>query len=163
MAPSEKCLKGLKKKSPKKVQNTTELHAKTVRYEEQIKSNYMVWVFNRAVINGKFSFSPNRSDMNTVEILSTIMEYNKKTWPEVENELHGSKNRKTKHHFIGESYDSFSKTAKEEVDRFLDEQDLDRLFSFRIDGKTRVLGIREGEKFFVMWFDPNHEFYPVQK
>jgi hypothetical protein len=36
----------------------------------------------------------------------------------------------------------------------------DRIFSMRLGGRVRIIGLRDGERFIVKWFDPNHEFAP---
>ncbi|HHF7365146.1 TPA: hypothetical protein ACPSKY_000238 [Legionella bozemanae] len=44
---------------------------------------------------------------------------------------------------------------------FLD--DRDELFSMRFSGTKRVWGIRDGNVFKVLWWDPNHEICPSRK
>lgn len=39
--------------------------------------------------------------------------------------------------------------------------DTDVLYSLRIGGRRRIWGIRELNTFRVLWWDPNHEIYPV--
>jgi hypothetical protein len=53
---------------------------------------------------------------------------------------------------------------KEASDR-LRERELDdlELYSFRISAKERIWGIREREAFYIIWWDPGHTVYPVQK
>jgi hypothetical protein len=33
----------------------------------------------------------------------------------------------------------------------------------RLNSETRVIGLREGERFIVKWFDPNHGFCPQDR
>ena len=36
----------------------------------------------------------------------------------------------------------------------------EKLFGFRLEGKKRIYGIREGARFHVIWFDPEHDVVP---
>ena len=40
---------------------------------------------------------------------------------------------------------------------------LEYLFSFRVSGRERLWGNRENEAFYIIWWDPKHTVYPVQK
>jgi hypothetical protein len=39
----------------------------------------------------------------------------------------------------------------------------DSLFSFHLEGKNRLWGIINEGVYFIIWYDPNHEVYPVSK
>jgi hypothetical protein len=41
--------------------------------------------------------------------------------------------------------------------------DVDQLFSLRLSGTRRLWGLREDSTFFVVWWDPHHRVYPVEK
>ncbi len=41
--------------------------------------------------------------------------------------------------------------------------DEEELFRFRLDGESRVWGIREGRVFRILWWDPGHEICPSAK
>jgi len=119
-----------------------------------------VWIFDSVDRNGRFGFVPSRKEMKCNDILEKIIHFSMKSWSEIMAERHNSK---SKHHFL--SYESLSKEARERVaalhlDDHSDDDKEDRIFSMRLDGKTRILGLRDGEKFIVKWFDPNHEFAP---
>lgn len=58
--------------------------------------------------------------------------------------------------------ESLSKQAR---DRLLELQhdDVDELYSLRITGRERVIGIRHGSVVKLLWWDPFHEVYPSPK
>jgi len=58
-----------------------------------------------------------------------------------------------------------SKLVKKAQDRLLDLgiDDRDELFSMRFTGKKRVWGMRDGNVFKVLWWDPAHEVCPSMK
>ena len=42
-------------------------------------------------------------------------------------------------------------------------EDTDRIFSFAFTNSLRIIGLREAEKFYVIWYDAYHEFYPSKQ
>lgn len=54
-----------------------------------------------------------------------------------------------------------SSAQKRLAEKLLD--DRDELFSMRFTGKQRIWGIREGNVFKILWWDPNHEICPSNK
>lgn len=47
--------------------------------------------------------------------------------------------------------------------REIDQDDVDELVSLRLAGRARVWGILEGSVLKVLWWDPEHQVYPVDK
>lgn len=45
----------------------------------------------------------------------------------------------------------------------LGQEDVDELFSLRLQGKHRIYGIKDGRVLKAIWFDPDHEIYPSGK
>ena len=64
------------------------------------------------------------------------------------------------HHRI--PLDKLSKDAKKRL-RYLDRDDLDDLWSFRISGERRFWCIKHENIYALLWWDPNHTVYPVAK
>jgi hypothetical protein len=67
---------------------------------------------------------------------------------------------RAKHHKmpIGELCRDAQKRLEE-----LCQDDIDEVFSFRLDGKKRLWGIVERGIFKILWWDPEHTIYPVSK
>jgi hypothetical protein len=42
-------------------------------------------------------------------------------------------------------------------------EDEDELFSLRLSAKQRLWGIRDRHLYKILWYDPNHTVYPVEK
>lgn len=118
-----------------------------------------IWVFSQIDRDGDFAFNPNRKDFNHTEVLNKIIYYSGMTWNEILAQTHDK--GKTKHHML--SYDSLSPKAKKRLD-FLNNQRNERirdnLFSFALQNKLRIIGMRDDEKFYVLWYDPEHEVCP---
>ena len=60
------------------------------------------------------------------------------------------------------SVEKLSKAAKKRLSE-IGYDDIDELFSLRISGKERIWGIRDRYALKILWWDPKHEVYPVQK
>lgn len=45
----------------------------------------------------------------------------------------------------------------------LQKEDLDQLFSLRLTGRKRIWGIKEGNIFWILWWDPYHQVCPSLK
>lgn len=62
---------------------------------------------------------------------------------------------KPKHHFL--SAESLSKEAAGRFEAMQLEEYSDAIFSFALQNKLRIIGIRANEHFYVLWYDPEHE------
>ncbi|MBU2549949.1 MAG: hypothetical protein KKB20_16170 [Proteobacteria bacterium] len=64
-----------------------------------------------------------------------------------------------KHHLV-----SIGKLEKQAQDRLAEicQDDVDELCCLRLGATERIWGVKEAEKFKVLWWDPNHEIYPYQ-
>lgn len=92
------------------------------------------------------------------EIFPKLKEFEKKTWYEIESELYGNSQRKTKHHFI--KVESLPKSSQKRLEE-IGINDIEELFSLRLNGKIRLWGIRKFNYFQIIWIDPDHLVYPV--
>jgi len=72
------------------------------------------------------------------------------TWAEI------SKDKK-KYHPI--RVDKLATEARKRLEE-LRQDDVDVLWSLRVQGKPRIWGIREGRVLKLLWWDPNHEVCP---
>ena len=76
------------------------------------------------------------------------------TWTEISRQTHD--NGKSKHHFLDE--DSLSDDAIERIRKKHLEDKVDSIFSFALNNKVRIIGVRDGAEFQVIWYDANHVF-----
>lgn len=93
------------------------------------------------------------------KIYPKLKEYEKNTWDEIEKMTYGREN-KTKNHYIAVS--SLAKQAQSRL-KELQIDDIDSLFSLRLEGKLRIFGIREFNYLNILWVDSEHEVCPIQK
>ena len=129
----------------------------TVKVAVSSETQKILWLFDRLDRDGKFAFDINRLDFDHKGFLDKLISYSGMTWAEVRRQTHDD--GKSKHHFI-EDTDKFSPEAKGRIEKLQLWEDTDSIFSFAFDNLLRIIGIRNGEKFHVVWYDAHHEFYP---
>lgn len=119
----------------------------------------VIWLFDMIDRSGKFAFDLNRDDFLHREVMEKMIHYSNMTWAEVKGQTHDE--GKSKHHLI-----AFDKLSNDAFDRFkerhLDGYE-DSIFSFALQNRLRVAGIRENEHFHVLWHDSGHEICPSKK
>lgn len=97
------------------------------------------------------------------ELLGFLCEMQQLTWGEILSQTTGGRDRHKKHH--SQDASSLTGAARKRLaeleDRFEDE--LAELFRFRLGGETRLWGVRQGDTFHLIWFDPYHAVCPVSK
>lgn len=86
------------------------------------------------------------------QIFPKLRNYESMTWGEI------YRNKKRDHSV---AVSGIVKVARERLVT-LKLDDLDELFRFRLSGTMRVWGIREGRVFRILWWDPDHEVWPVE-
>lgn len=145
--------------SKKTVKRQTEILKTTTAPRNPTNSKKMVWIFDSVDKAGMFNFDPLRDDMDSKKILTKVIEYSDRTWQEVMSETHDRS--KSKNHFL--DYDGICSEAQQRIRSLHLEEDIDCLFSLRIENKIRIIGFRKEERFIVKWYDPEHQFYPISR
>ncbi len=106
----------------------------------------VIWLFDMIDRSGKFAFDLKRVDFLHREVMEKMIDYSNMTWADVKGQTHDQ--GKSKHHLL--SIDMLSKDA---FDRFmakrLDGYE-DSIFSFALQNRLRIVGIRENEHFHVL-------------
>jgi len=103
-------------------------------------------------LNGAWGWSNIQSKDSLVEIVEKLKNYESMTWSEIEK-INNS-------HLI-----PINKISKKARERLIERElgDLETLYSFRLSGRERLWGNRDNEAFYIIWWDPKHTVYPVQK
>lgn len=118
-----------------------------------------IWLFDKLDRDAKFAFNVYRSDFDAEKILSKIIDYSNMTWAEIKRQTHDGS--KSKNHFL--DTDGMSDDARKRIEALKLEDSTDQIFSFALENKIRIIGLRNDEFFHVIWFDPLHEFYLSEK
>ena len=117
----------------------------------------IVWSFEKVDRNGEFAFDLNREDFELEDFFKKLLDFSTMKWCE----LFPPDESKSRHHPLSES--SLSKQALSRIKALQLEEDTDNLYSLALGGKVRLIGIRRGTIFQVIWYDANHEFAPSEK
>lgn len=133
-----------------KLKTPNNLPRKSVRQNRLDISSCVCWQFSLMDLSGSFSCRDITHD-EWILILSKMRLWETMTW----NEIEGKRD-----HSI--SVDSLSSDARKRlIEIQLD--DIDEIFSLHIDGKKRLLGIRDRNIFKVLWWDREHKVCPSVK
>lgn len=124
-------------------------------------SEKIIWVFDDVDKDGKFAFNLDEIERqsNLKEIFDKILAYSSMTWGKIKKQTHDD--GRSKHHNL--SVDKLTKDAVNRINIKCDDNDYDSIFSFALQNKLRIIGVREKNLFHVKWYDPNHEFYHISK
>jgi len=118
---------------------------------EQALQKKPVWRFGRLDFQEKWGFNQLNEFPTIEDIHSKLKNFETMTWREIE----GKNN-----HYI--DVKDICKEAQERL-RQIKLDEYDTLFSFRLTGKKRLWGIRENEILYLLWWDPEHTVYPIEK
>lgn len=118
-----------------------------------------IWRFEMIDRSGEFAFDLSRGDFRHREVLQKLMDYGCMTWAEIDRQKHDR--GKSKHHYL--SYESLSDAAKGRIEARKFDEDTDAIFSFALQNMLRIIGFRRGAEFYVVWYDPEHQFCPSSK
>ena len=118
----------------------------------ELNNNYgaICWQFAKMDMSGPFSFS-NMSFEEWLLILGKMREWETMTWSEIAG---------NRDHAI--AVESLSQEAKKRLIE-IEMDDIDEVFSLHLDGKKRLIGIRDRNIFSVLWWDRKHEVCPSHK
>jgi len=121
-----------------------------------------VWTFDKLDLSDSFSFTANKlkDDGNFETVFTKMLEYSQMTWAEINMQTHDG--AKSKHHYLSDE-SKFSKEAIESIERLKLSEQSDSIYSFALTNTLRIIGIKNNQYFHVVWYDPEHKFYPSKK
>ena len=146
----------------KKKEVTSPLHAKHKGKVHTPGNNYDVefplWCFNNVDNAGTFRFSKETVDSSL--LIDKLLSLSKLSWAEIKMATHDK--GKSKHHEL--DCRGISESGKSRIKaKNLSEEDVDSIFSFALTNKVRVIGLKKGRTFHVIWYDKLHDFYPSSR
>lgn len=118
-----------------------------------VQSNYeniICWQFSLMDMDGDFSCAKITSD-DWLIILERMREWETMTWSSISGH---------RDHAI--SIETLSTEAQKRLMQ-INMDDIDEVFSLHIDGKKRLIGIRDRNIFRVLWWDKEHKVCPSHK
>jgi len=143
-----------RKKEAKRSESPVTPSIKTARRKENPDStneHQPVWVFSAFDIDGPWGKNGLSGTALVDDIFPKIKHLETMTWSQIQQD------RRLNHSV---KVSKLCKKAKDRVEELL--LGVDELFRFRLSGKQRLWGIRDRERFRILWWDPEHEVYPSQ-
>ena len=121
---------------------------------------FPIWRFDMIDRDGPFAFQYQSESFNHVEVLTKLIEYGNMTWGQIKKQTHDSSG-KSKHHNLDVT--KLKGDALKRLKVKVEEEDYDSLFSFALQNKLRIIGIVKKDEFHIIWYDPEHKFFPPKK
>lgn len=121
--------------------------------KQNILQQTPAWSIEVLDIEGPWGWNNDRvkSELWT-EIVPKLQNFETMTWGEI-NHASGGRRQGNNHHSI-----RVMELTSEAQKRLLDikQDDTAEIFSFRLTGRTRIYGIRDGRVLKLLWYDPFH-------
>lgn len=110
-----------------------------------------LWAFRIVDLGGPWCWT--KIDGPTLgAVLERLKQLESMTWAEIEGG--------TGSHYVDQG--ELSKEARDRLVK-IEQDDTESLFSLRVSGKERIIGIRDGSVLRILWWDPEHQVYPSKK
>jgi hypothetical protein len=95
-------------------------------------------------------------------LLPFLAQMERLTWREIRQQKVPSAGNRMRRRFHGHSVESLPTAARKRLEE-LELDDVDEVFRFRLSNKERLWGIfvPQSHVFCLLWWDPNHQVYPV--
>lgn len=140
--------RGGKKSPSREVDSNREKSPKTADIiRRSFQKERIRWSFSILDMEGPFGWS--KCSISSLKRLKqSLTNLETMTWADIENR---------RNHTIPK--EKLSNTAKKRLIQ-IGMDDIQNVFSLRIGGKERIIGIRYRDVFRFLWWDPNHEVCP---
>ena len=140
-----------KKKRPETEEGVKKGKSVSPKNSDSWKGKCPVWRFS------KFDSSHPKwgsSQVNYEELEEKLISFEKMTWQEIDS-ASGGKSSGTNNHFL--PIEEIESEAQVRLNELHFEEFSDNLYSLRINGKHRLIGILSDGIFEFLWNDPDHE------
>ena len=109
-----------------------------------------IWSFRRGDWDGRWP--PNSPEFGP-EVVKALAEHEGMTWAEIKQATKGRRGTSKSHSIdVATGLTDAGKKRAREI-----RLDTDEVFSLRIGGKKRIIGVRRGAMLEILWYDRNHE------
>jgi hypothetical protein len=136
------------KKIPKNAVNRP--NEKIVRSSSMQLDPKPAWRFSTVDLAGPFSWPKGKDE--EADIVAKLHCFDSMRWLDIEGD---------DHHFLDSQ--SLSKAALARLKEIGRDDEVDSLFSFHLQGKPRIICIRDRNLAKLLWFDPDHGVSPSHK
>jgi hypothetical protein len=135
---------------------------KHLKNPESIMQELLKWEYKNPDIEGVWRWGIERKQLNDdfSEISTFLNSLTSNKWFEVLSFTTGGENRHYCNH-----YQEITTIDHDAIKRWKDIglEEYDTAFRFRLSSKKRIWGYKQKGIFYLVWWDPTHEIYPVEK
>ncbi len=118
-----------------------------------------IWAFSKCdVDHEKWGIAVNGESLK--DVILKLRSFEGMKWSEILSDNSGRKKRPKNSE---KEITAIIKDAQKRFEILNLHREHDSIYSFAIDGKARLWGVRTENVFYVVWIDPDHEIYPVEK
>lgn len=152
-----------KNKSKKKQPKSRKVQARKIPSKAANVDSYLqqspVWRLSLVDHDGKWGWKAIGHTRWEKDLLPKLQDFESMSWHEIDK-ASGGRRQGTNSHPI-----DVEKLCKEAQDRLteLNINDIDQVYSLRLQGEHRVIGIRENNILKIIWFDFKHEICVSEK
>ncbi len=132
------------------VARPNEKQVKSNRSQESISETKPSWRFSTVDKTGPFAWPIEKPEEAT--IVSKLHSFDSMTWADIAGKGH---------HALVSS--TLSTEAQKRLQELKKDDESEQLFSFRLEGKLRVICIRHNNIANLLWYDPEHKVAPSTK
>ena len=139
--------------------NPPDKQPKMGRYLRSYRQDKPIWKISKIDADSRWGLPTLFSKRQCETIFKHLQGRETMTWEEIETQQ-GGRTRGTNNHYV-----EISKLCTEAQNRLqqLNINDIDNLFSLRVNARIRIWGIREINILQILWFDLEHEICPSFK
>ncbi|MCK5717225.1 MAG: hypothetical protein KAH77_07020 [Thiomargarita sp.] len=116
---------------------------KNIRISHQSVDKKPSWRFSTVDTGGKFAWPTGTQD--ELEIVKKLHSFDSMDWSEIAGD---------KHHAI--KIEHLSQEARHRL-KEIKQDDITEIFSFRLQGKSRIICIKDRNIAKLLWYDPEHQ------
>ena len=117
-----------------------------------------IWCFDN--VDNSDIFRLSKETVNCNLMIDKLLLLSKMTWAKIKAATHDD--GKSKNHEL--DYNGISIEGQNRIRaKNLSDEDIDTIFSIAFTNKIRLIGLKKDRVFHAMWYDENHEFYPVKR
>ncbi len=112
----------------------------------------IAWAFGAMDKDGDWGWRTQASAAWWKELLPKLQNFETMTWIQI-MQAAGGRRRGNNHHPV--SVEDLTPQARKRLSQ-IKQNDVEKLFSLRLDGTKRIYGIRDRRVLKMLWYDPNH-------
>lgn len=131
---------------------------KLLRESFRLNENYFCWTLKNCFWQHEGWIECKDLAFFAEHIINKLQEYEKQKWQEILNASGGkSEGHGNNNHFI--TADKLQRAEKREFIKAGYMEKYEKVFSLRLTGQERLIGVVDLNVFNVLWFNANHKFF----